>query len=74
MLTLVEGFSREAWSSEKFMDVSVCFGRRVTSVPQRDDQTKEHPHEGTDLDHSRDHRVCVSAFHRDTCARCTMSI
>ena len=36
------------------------------SVQQNDDQSKEHPHEGTYLDQSRGQRVCVSAVHPDT--------
>ena len=65
MSKLVEGFNTKAGSPEKFMDVSVRFGQRVPSVPQHDDQSKEHPHEGTYLDQSRGQRVCVSAFHPD---------
>ena len=52
-------------SPEKFMDVSVWFGRRAPFVPQHDDQSKEHPYDGTSLNQSRGQRGCVSAFHPD---------
>ena len=39
---------------------------RWFSVQQHDDQSKEHPLEGTYLDQSRGQQVCVSAFRPDT--------
>ena len=58
----------KARSPVKMMDV--C-DEKVTdevgfSVQQHDDQSIEHPLEGTYLDQSRGQRVCVSASHPDT--------